>query len=139
MARDKNSKIENDWMRLGLAAAMYISCFAVALSVFQIPKEVAATGSISTRLVILLLVAAVVWVLVAYFSDEPAWRTVAKLIGYTAALCCVLVMTGGLGQVFDIGFGNPLSRKFLEALGATVCGGTGAVLINKLINSKLLN
>jgi len=135
----KNRKISNDWIRAGLAVAMYLSCFMVALSIFQIPDEISETGSVPNRILLLLIAAAIVWFLVAYYSEEPAWRTTAKLAGYTVALSFVLLMIRGLGQVFDLGFSDPSSAEFLRSLSLAVLGAVGAVLVNKLINSKLLN
>jgi len=48
-------------------------------------------------------------------------------------------MIRGLGQVFDLGFSDPSSAEFLRSLSLAVLGAVGAVLVNKLINSKLLN
>ena len=122
-----------------LAAAMVLSCFVVALSVFQIPKEISSSGSIPLRLFLLPLGAVFVWGLAAYFSDEPAWKTVAKEVGYTVAVCFVFLAGRGLHQVFSHDFDGPVDSELITAVGLFAIGITGALAVGKLIHSKLLN
>ena len=118
---------------------MVVSCLVVALSVFQIPKEISSSGSIPLRIFLLLLGAMIVWGLAAHFSDEPAWKTVAKEIGYTVAICFVFVAGRGLNQVFSRGFDGPVDLELIMAVGLVAVGITGALVVGKLIHSKLLN
>lgn len=122
---------------MGLTAAMYLSCVAVALSVFQIPKEISSTGSIPVRIFLLLLGAVSIWGLVAYFSDEPAWKTVGKLVSYTVVFCFVSVAVRGLNQFFSHDFDG--TSELITAVGLIAIGVTGTLVVGKLINSKLLN
>jgi fatty-acid desaturase len=132
-------KIKNDWVRASLAIAMYFSCLVIALSLFQIPIELRSNGSIPLRIIVMLAVAIIIWCLVAYFSEEAAWKTVAKLICYVLALSSIGIAGFGFHQLISHFFSEPAKISMLRSVVVTILGVITVLGIGKGIKSKWLN
>ena len=122
-----------------LALAMYFACFIVALSIFQIPKELNQSGAVPLRIIIMVAIALIIWALVAYFSTEAAWKSVAKEMGYTLALCLIVITAYGLRNFLGYISGNLTEISPSYSIALTVGGAISALAIGKGMKSKWLN
>lgn len=114
---------------------MYLACFIIAYSIFQIPKEVNAYGTIPLRIIILLIFAALVLCLTVYFAEEVVWKTIVKLLGYIVALAVLVGIPTYISYLQEI----QSQFKPLWAIAILVGPVSAALLLSKVINSKWLN
>jgi len=132
-------KIKNEWFRASLAIGMYLSCFFIVLGIFQIPKEISDHGFIPLRITILLSFSFIILALTVYFSEEQAWKTIAKLIGYVLALMSFGVGLYGVKEIITYFFGEPTQLSLILSVSVAIIGIIIGLLIGKGINSKWLN
>ena len=101
-------KIANEWVRLLLLLGMYISCAGIVMILFRIPIELMSTGIIPLRLYAGLLVSVCILGVVVYCAEEPAWKTIIKLLAYVLALSSICI--GGVGIILILKYllGSPV-------------------------------
>jgi uncharacterized membrane-anchored protein YitT (DUF2179 family) len=132
-------KIRNDWFRMLLVFGMHFSCFILALSVFLMPKEISNHGVIPLRIILMLLFAFVTLALTVYFAEEPVWKTIVKLFGYSTALVTFMIGLYGVRECISRVFGEASELSLAWSIPTAVVGIVSTLLIGKGIGSKWLN
>ena len=131
--------ISNEWVKSSLAIGMYLSCFIVTFSIFRIPLELSTNGIVPIRIIVMLFISLIIWGLSAYFSEEPAWKTIIKLLSYSLALSFLGVGAYGLGQSISIVLGESSQLNILGTVAISIFGFAVSLGIGKCLKSKWLN
>lgn len=131
-------KRDIDWIQLIATLATMFSYVIVAISIFQIPTELGKNGEVPLRIYLLLAFAFTVWGLVAYFSDQPIWKSVAQYITSTLLLASLMLFGAGLKDVIGHVSGGEVIFSYSRSLAVLGVGATLLFVFGKLLGSKWL-
>ena len=131
-------KRDIDWIQLIATLATMFSYVIVAISIFQIPTELGKHGEVPLRIYLLLAFAFTVWGLVAYFSDQSPWKSLAQYITSTLALASLVLFGAGLKDVIGHVSGGEVIFTYSRSLAVLGVGAILLLVFGKLLGSKWL-
>jgi len=131
--------VNNPWFKTLLAAGCYLSCFMIVFCLYRIPIELTSHGDIPIRINIILIVSLLIWIAAAYFSDEPAWKTTAKVVSYTMAMSFLGIGAYGVTESLAIALGKTTKLHIITAIGISFFGFLSMLGMVKILKSKRLN
>ncbi len=130
---------KSDGFRLFLALCLYISCFIFTLGIGHISLDIYQGNEIPTRKIVLLFIAIITWFVIAYYSEEPRWRTLLKLFCYSLTLFSIGILVLGVVLILKILTEPGVQVNISASLMCIFLGGITTYGLAKLLGSKWLN
>lgn len=129
---------ESKWFQPSLAIATMISYLIIALSIFQIPKEITSNGSVPLRIIILLIIALSVWVVGARVAEQPIIKSLGQYIVSTLAIASFILLLAGIKEILGHVFNVKTSLDIKSSISILIVSGLLLLLFSKLLKSRWL-